>query len=728
MDLDRARIIDSNFKTRVLAQHFPAPKSLTKPQDCGLSRESFLQIFDSQLISRHLDLMARILREQNKGFYTISSSGHEANAAIAQVFRKDDMAFLHYRSGAFVVERAKKESNIDIIYDQVLSLVASKEDPISGGRHKVFGSLPLFIPPQTSTIASHLPKALGAAISLTSAKTLKYKEFTKLPHDSVILCSFGDGSVNHSTAQGAFNASRWVFAARRTLPLVWICEDNGIAISVPTPPLWIKETFEQQKGLHYIACDGCNIADVYSAALKAEKCARKKNEPVFLHMKTVRLLGHAGSDIEYHYHHEAQIEEAENNDPLLHSARTLCEEKWLTPLEIIALYENARERINQATQRALLASKLISAKDIISTIIPPLNPSPINPHAYAQTTKNIQKRNMAQSINLVLAEILSRYDNAIIFGEDVGKKGGVYRVTADLQKEFGPTRVFDTLLDEQTILGTAIGYAHNGFIPIPEIQFLAYTLNAVDQIRGEAATLSFFSQGQYTNPMVIRIPSFGYQKGFGGHFHNDNAFAFLREIPGLVIVCPSTAADAVKLFRTSIELANTFQRVVIFLEPIALYMVKDKYEVNDNLALEDYPNITDTISVGEVGIEGDRNSKIVLISYGNGMTLSRKAAYRLAQEHGISIKLIDLRWLAPLNTQDLLKEIQEASHVLIVDECRKTGSLSEELFALLVEQSVHLPTIKRISAQDSFIPLGSAWEYILPSVEQILETVLRMQI
>ncbi|MBS0287582.1 MAG: MFS transporter [Proteobacteria bacterium] len=725
MELDRARIIDQNFKRRVLAQDFPQAKSLTTPQQASLSKDSFISLFDSQLKSRHLDLMARLLREQNKGFYTIGSSGHEGNAAIAKVFRKDDLAFLHYRSGAFVIERAKKDPSIDIIYDQVLSLVASREDPISGGRHKVFGSVPLYIPPQTSTIASHLPKALGTAISITTSKAIKNNTFTKLAKDSVVLCSFGDGSVNHSTAQGAFNAAQWVQKTRRSLPMVFICEDNGFGISVPTTPDWVEHIFGKRDFLHYLSCDGLNLADVTVAALKAEHLARVKHEPVFLHMKTVRLLGHAGSDIELQYRTQQEIEQTESDDPLLHSARTLCEH-WLSPQEVIDHYEKVRECVKAATERALIVQKLLNAEDIVSAIIPPLNPAPIKPNAVVQE-KQEQKKNMAQALNLALSEVLARYPNTVVFGEDVGKKGGVYRITADLQKKYGPLRVFDTIIDEQTILGTAIGFAHNGYIPIPEIQFLAYTHNAIDQIRGEAATLSFFSKGQYTNPMVCRIPSFGYQKGFGGHFHNDNAFAFLREIPGVIIVCPSKANDAVKLLRASIELANTFQRVVIFLEPIALYMCKDKYQPGDNLALETYPPINETLSLGELGIEGNLKSDTVIISYGNGMALARQAAFELKQDYQIDIKLMDLRWLAPLNTQGILKEIQHCKNILIVDECRNTASLSEQLMALIMEQMHPSPMkIKRITAKDSFIPIGNAWEFILPSKDQIVQSILLM--
>ncbi len=708
MDLNRAIMVDQNFTRRVLAQDFPIAKSTTTPFDAGLDKKSFLELFDSQLISRHLDLIARILREQQQGFYTISSAGHEGNAAIAKAFRKTDIGFLHYRSGAFMMQRAKYDPDINMLNDQLLSLVASSDDPISGGRHKVFGSVPLYIPPQTSTIASHLPKAVGCALSLTLAKTLKLApSITKLPHDSVVLCSFGDASNNHSTAQGAFNAASWIKEAQLPLPLVWICEDNQIGISVPTPADWIERTMSQRPHLHYFSCDGRNLADVYLAAKKAEQIARKKGQVAFLHLKTVRLLGHAGSDIEFQYHTQAEIEQAESDDPLLHSARTILENKWLTIDEIVSAYEKVRNRVAQAALSAIKRPKLSSANDVMRSIVPPLRQN-VQSITTPSTEKAETTLNMAQVINQALKEILMQYPQALVFGEDVAKKGGVYRVTADLQARFGKVRVFDTLLDEQTILGTAIGLAHNGFLPIPEIQFLAYTHNAADQIRAEAATLSFFSNGQYTNPMVIRIAGLGYQKGFGGHFHNDNAIAFLREIPGLIMACPSTPTDAGSLLKECVRLAYEEQRVVVFLEPIALYMVKE--EKNN----------------GAVSVKENSNSTRTIISYGNGMALARQAAQILEKEHQVTVNLFDLRWLAPLPFEALKQALQNQKEVIIVDEGRQTGSLSETLMAWMIENINPLPTIKRICAKDSFIPIGNAWQYILPSVQDIINCVLSL--
>ncbi|MBA3536730.1 MAG: MFS transporter, partial [Tatlockia sp.] len=536
--LDRASVVDEQFINRIGKENFPEARSSTSLTEAGIVKKIAIELFDSQIKSRLLDLVARQLKEKGLSYYTIGSSGHEGNAVFGQVFRPSDMAFLHYRSGAFFLQRAKQVLNCDGVRDILLSLVAAAADPIAGGRHKVFGSVALFIPPQTSTIASHLPKALGTALSITRAKELAIE--AKLPSDAVILCSFGDASTNHASAQTTLNACSWLATQQYPLPLVFICEDNNLGISVQTPANWIESSIKHRPGLHYLSCDGLNFADVYLKTKQAEYLARIKKQPVFLHMRCVRLLGHAGSDIESQYNSQVEIESREANDPLLHTARILVQQGWMTSEAILELYKDNKTLIEAKAMEAIRLPKLNSAEEVMSALLPKISNK--KNHLLPDIMKRKQvfgaaynqllmKRNLCQQINLALTDLMMQYPNMVIFGEDVGKKGGVYRVTADLQARFGQRRVFDSILDETTILGTAIGLAHNGFLPVPEIQFLAYLHNAEDQLRGEASTLSFFSNGQYQNPMLIRIASLAYQKGFGGHFHNDNSIAVLRDLP-----------------------------------------------------------------------------------------------------------------------------------------------------------------------------------------------------
>ena len=303
---NRAEVVDQNFIRFVREGHFPPPRTHLKLQDTSLRPEELIDLFESQVISRHLDLRARILKQDNQCFYTIGSSGHEGNVVFGKVFRKTDMAFLHYRSGALMVQRSKQLPGSTPIYDLMLSFVASTDDPIAGGRHKVFGSLPLLVPPQTSTIASHLPTSVGAALSVGRCKDLGVPSV--MPPDSVVICSFGDASANHASALSAFNTASWAAYQNINMPIVFICEDNRVGISVPTAEKWIERSFSHRPELHYIKCDGLSLLDTYIKAQQAERFARLRKKPVFLHIETVRLLGHAGSDVESTYHPMQKIE------------------------------------------------------------------------------------------------------------------------------------------------------------------------------------------------------------------------------------------------------------------------------------------------------------------------------------------------------------------------------------------------------------------------------------
>jgi 2-oxoisovalerate dehydrogenase E1 component len=732
--MDAAEAIHEKFVAKLREGRLPRRVVDVQPGDVGLSREAMAELFYSQVTSRQMDRLSRKLQSRGEGFYTIGSSGHENNAAVAEAFRVTDMAFLHYRSNAFQIHRSKQLPGQTAAWDMLLSFAASAEDPISGGRHKVIGSKPLNIPPQTSTIASHLPKAVGAAFSIGIARMLKLEE-TPLPRDSIVLCSFGDASANHSTAQGAFNTAAWSAYQGSPMPLVFLCEDNGIGISTRTPKGWIEASFRGRPGLDYVRCSGLDMVDSYRGAAEAARSARIHRRPVFLHMDCVRLYGHAGSDVQATYLSKAQIEADEERDPLLYSASLLVEQGLMSEREMLDVYNDTEATLARVAEQAIARPKLTSCRDVMASIVPPKRPparantpTPEQREAlFARDRSMIDKpQHMARLLSWALADLMLAHPQIIVAGEDVGPKGGVYNVTAKLHERFGSSRVINTLLDEQGILGLGIGAAHNGLLPITEIQFLAYVHNAEDQIRGEAATLSFFSSGQYANPTVIRIAGLGYQKGFGGHFHNDNSLAIFRDIPGLVLACPSNGADAVGMLRECVRLALEEQRVVVFLEPIALYMTRDLHEEGDALWTSTYaaPGESKPIGLGELGIHGD-GTDLAIVSYANGYYLSRQAEKILAEQHGLEARVIDLRWLAPLSEEGLLEAVAGCSKVLIVDECRRTGSQSEALMALFAERARQVDC-RRIAAEDSFIPLGRAATLTLPSRDSIVAAALEL--
>ena len=327
---------------------------------------------------------------------------------------------------------------------------------------------------------------------------------------------------------------------------------------------------------------------------------------------------------------------------------------------------------------------------------------------------------MARLINWALTDLMLEHEEIVMMGEDVARKGGNYGITQRLSARFGRDRVIDTLLDEQSILGLAIGMAQNGFIPLPEIQFLAYLHNAEDQLRGEAATLPFFSNGQYTNPMVVRISGLGYQKGFGGHFHNDNSVAVLRDIPGLILACPSNGADAAMMLRECVRLAREEQRLVVFLEPIALYPMRDLHEPGDGGWMNTYPEPDRRIGLGEVGVHGD-GTDLAIVTFANGAYLSRQALPILAKK-GVKARIVDVRWLSPLPEAAIAAAVQGCGAVLVVDETRRSGGVAEALMALVAERT-DLPQA-RLTATDSFIPTGPAYAATMPSRDAIVAAAL----
>jgi 2-oxoisovalerate dehydrogenase E1 component len=328
---------------------------------------------------------------------------------------------------------------------------------------------------------------------------------------------------------------------------------------------------------------------------------------------------------------------------------------------------------------------------------------------------------LAQSINAALTDALVARPQAVVFGEDVGRKGGVYGLTRGLMQRFGPARVFDTLLDEQSILGIGLGLGVSGLLPIPEIQYLAYLHNAEDQLRGEAASLRFFSNGAFANPMVVRIAGLAYQKGFGGHFHNDNAVGVLRDIPGLVVAVPARAQDAAPMLRTCLAAAHVDGTVCVFLEPIALYHTRDLYQDGDDGWLAAYPLAG--APLGRARTYGD-GTDMAILTFGNGLRMSLRVAHRL-ESVGIHARVVDLRWLAPLPVDDMMREASATGRVLIVDETRATGGVGEGVLAELLDHG-YTGAVKRVASEDSFIPLGDAALQVLLSEETIEAAAIKL--
>ena len=700
------------------------------------------ELYEAQCQSRQADLAAIWMQAQGRGFYTIASSGHEGNAAVAAALRPDDPALLHYRSGGFYCARSRQLPGRDPVRDILGGVAAATTEPIAGGRHKVFGNAELAIIPQTSTIASHLPRAVGLAFALGRARRTGVR--TPWPADAVVVTSFGDASVNHSTLVGALNTSSNTVYQGLPMPLLMVCEDNGLGISTRTPAGWIAQRFSGQPSLRYLAVNGCDLADVYDAASQAVEYVRTARKPAFLHLRTVRFLGHAGSDAEVAYRTPAEIAADYERDPLLVTAGLLAAAGVADGEELVARYEAIGERVRETAVQVMAEPQLDSAAQVMA---------PLAPRSTEQVAAEVAERaevdraavfggrlpeqegplTLAQSINRALHDELARRPQALVFGEDVSVKGGVYGLTRGLRKSFGGARVFDTLLDEQAILGVGLGAGLANFLPIPEIQYLAYLHNAEDQLRGEAAALQFFSQGQYRNPMVVRIAGLGYQKGFGGHFHNDNSVAVLRDIPGLVVGVPAHPSDAPAMLRTLTAAAVVDGTVSVLLEPIALYHQRDLHTAGDGGWLAEYAGpeqwADEHVPIGGarrwlVGAKDSRPSHsdaadLSILTFGNGVPMSLRVAKTLA-EQGTSTAVLDLRWLSPLPVKDILREAASSGQVLVVDETRRSGGVSEGIVAALIDGGFRGPII-RVTSHDSFIPLGDAARAVLLDEATILQ-------
>jgi 2-oxoisovalerate dehydrogenase E1 component len=728
--VNRAEICDVNFSEFVKTwdgrpDAKPAPDEAIL-EGSALDARGFRELFESQLVSRHLDLMARVLRVQNKVFYTIGSSGHEGNAMVARATRHTDPAFLHYRSGGFMAERFRKLPGMDPVMDSALSFAASADDPASGGRHKVWGSKPLWVLPQTSTIASHLPKALGTAIAIEAARRIGHA--LPIPDDSIAICSFGDASANHATAQTAFNAASWTAYQKLPAPVLYVCEDNGIGISVKTPTGWIAESFRNRPDLDYFYADGLDLANGYADVLRAVEHCRRTRRPTFLHLRTQRIMGHAGTDFEIEWRNIEELCNVEAGDPLLRSAQIALESGLMGKGEVLELYESTRRKCFAAAEDADTRPRIQTLEHVMRPLAP-YTPDKVmaeatrmpsaeaRVQAFGSEDKLPEKqvpRHLAIQINQALHDLFAKYPESLLFGEDVAQKGGVYTVTKGLHKAFGNKRVFNTLLDETMILGMAQGFANMGMLPIPEIQYLAYLHNAIDQIRGEAASLQFFSNDQFRNPMVVRIAGLGYQRGFGGHFHTDNSMTALRDIPGLVVGCASRGDDAAMMLRTLTALAKVDGRVSVFLEPIALYMTKDLYEAGDGQWLTEYPAPDRALVLGEERVYNASATDCVIFSYGNGMPMSLRAAREIERKHGWQVRVVDLRWLVPLNHAAIARHAGDCARILVVDEGRFSAGIGEGVITAITEAGHGGTPLRRVVGADTYTPLAGAAFLVIP--------------
>nr|WP_274388046.1 thiamine pyrophosphate-dependent enzyme [Salsipaludibacter albus] len=681
--------------------------------------------------SRLLDVAARRLQARGHGFYTIASAGHELTAVVGAQLRRTDPCLLHYRDGGLVMAKSRThpDPDHDVLAATVASFVAAADEPASGGRHKVWGDPATWIVPQTSTIGSHPPKAVGMAAML--ARAARLEEHPAVPADAIVVTSLGDASANHATTLSALTAARWAHRHGNPVPVLVVVEDNGRGISVPTPRRWIADSLSHLPGLafHDVGEVETPVEHAWEVVATAVEQVRTQRRPAILRLPCVRLGGHAGSDVEAGYRRRRDIDTDLDTDPLVAVALRLCGLGLTTSEELREVVAATRARLDELVADVGRHRHLASADEVMAPMAPH-RPDAVRADAVAHVAPAgddgppTGELTLAQGLNGALREQLVTRPETLVFGEDVAVKGGVYGVTKGLQDLAGRARVFDTLLDETTILGTAQGAGLLGLLPFPEVQYLAYLHNALDQLRGEAASTRFFSDGAFATPMVLRVAGLAYQKGFGGHFHNDNAIGALRDVPGLRLAVPTRADDAVGMVRAAAAMASVDGDVVVVLEPIALYHRRDLHAPDDGAWTSPWPGPDHVLLPGELGIRHPEATDVAVVTWGNGVPMTLEAARRLGD--GAGIRVIDLRWLAPLPLAAVRDAVADCAAVLVADEARATGGgIADAVVADLARHGWD-GGLDSVASRDSYVPLGPAADHVLLGVDDIHAAVLRL--
>ncbi|MFG3684326.1 transketolase C-terminal domain-containing protein [Micromonospora chalcea] len=610
--------------------------------------------------------------------------------------------------------------------DVLRGIVSSAEEPAAGGRQKLFGRADLAVVPTAASAGSHLPRAVGLGLALERLRRGARPadgepEVAAWPADAVVVCSFGDASVNHATVTAALNTAGWYDHTGLRIPVLFVCED-----SCRSADGWVATTLRSRPGIRYFAADGTDVAESYRVAAEAAAWVRRHRRPAVLHLGAVRLMGEGDAA----------------RDPLLATARLLVTSGYAGGEELLSRYDERGWQLRRIAEEVLDEPKLASAVDVVRELAPrrPVRVSRAVADAAARAAgpgagaraeafggkppELTGPLTLAQSINAALADGMLDHPQMAVFGRDVAAGGGAHGVTEGLRDRFGAARVFDTPRDETSILGLGLGAGLAGMLPVPEIQYLAYLHSAEDQLRGEAATMRFFSRGAFRNPMVVRVAALAGEDGLGGHARNDNSVAVLRDIPGLVVAVPSRPDDAAPMLRTCLAAARVDGSVCVFLEPAALYDARDLYADGDGEWTAEYAEpgawADRHVPIGRARVYGIGSAEdLTIITFGSGVRMSLRAAATLAAE-GVGSRVVDLRWLAPLPVADIIREASATGRVLVVDETRRSGGVGEGVLSALVDTG-YVGAARRVAGLDSFVPLGPAARQVLVSEEAITQ-------
>jgi 2-oxoisovalerate dehydrogenase E1 component len=709
----------------------------------GLSAQQLVHIYRLMVLSRRVDDREILLKRQQKVFFQVSGAGHEALQVAAALALKPgyDWFFPYYRDRALCLALGVTP------YDMFLQSVGAAADPASGGRQMPthWGSRELHIVSTSSSTATQLLHAVGCAEAgrylsrhPEAAERVPgdYREFHSLDFhgDEVALACIGEGSTSQGEFWEAMNT-----ASNQKLPVIFLIEDNGYAISVPvevnTPGGNISRLVANFPNFHFAEVDGTDPVASLSAFQGAVAHCRAGIGPAFVHGHVVRHYSHSDSDDDKNYRSAAERESDALRDPITRMRERLISEGILTEPEIIELENSVEREAAEAAERATQAPlpEISSISDHVYS--PDLDPTSAS---FATETTNTAdpassgpssvKRTMADLINACLRDEMRRDPRIVVYGEDVADasreqalaevkgKGGVFKLTAGLQTEFGSERVFNSVLAEANIVGRAIGYAVRGMKPVVEIQFFDYIWPAMHQIHNELSVMRWRSNGAWASPAVIRVPIGGYLTG-GAVYHSQSGESIFTHIPGLRVVMPSNSLDANGLLRTAIRCDDP----VLFLEHKRLY--REPY------GRAPYPGPDFAIPFGRAKIVRP-GKHITLVTYGALVPRALQAANQAERQHGIDTEIIDLRSLSPYDWEAIAESVRKTSRVIVAHEDMISWGYGAEIAARIADElfdSLDAP-VKRIGAMDTFVAYQPILEdAILPQPQNILDALVALK-